>query len=203
MIISRFEYMKGLKCRKLLWTLYNEPEKIPCNYDGTQGLFYDEGAVTELVQSLFPDIILADQENGDSETQGTTWSLMTKRRPIFRGSFTSAGTSAKIDVLKPTDDGKWDIVQFNTDSLDTENANRAIAKHYRRRHEQHVRDIAFQYHCCEEVRVSIRNCYLTHVNSNYVRMGALDVHELFTLEDVTDKFIDIFATVYRPLLLDG
>jgi hypothetical protein len=187
MIITRFEYMKGLKCRKLLWTLFNEPEKIPCNYDGTQGLFYDEGAVTELVQSLFPDIILAEQENVNSEENGIPWFLLAKRRPIFRASFTSAGISAKIDVLKPADDDKWDIVQFNTDSLDTENTNSSITKHYRRRHEQHVRDISFQCHCCEKVGVIIRNCYLTHVNPNYVRRGAINAHELLTLEDVTDN----------------
>jgi hypothetical protein len=172
MIISRFEYMKGLKCRKLLWTLFNAPENIPCNYDGTRGLFYDAGAANELAQSLFPDIIIAEQEKGEGEMPGAPRTLLARRKPIFNASFTSTGISAKIDVLKPVDDDKWDIVQINM----------AGGKQ-----QQHIQDIAFQRHCCEKAGVHIRNCYLTHVNSNYVRKGALEIHELLTLEDVTDK----------------
>jgi hypothetical protein len=172
MTISRFEYMTGLKCRKLLWTLFNEPEKIPCNYDGTRGLFYDEAAVSELAHSLFPDIILAEQENGSSEMPEVPWSLLAKRRPIFGGSFTSDGISARIDVLKPVNDERWDIVQINM----------GYGKE-----RQHIQDISFQCYCCDKAGVPVRNCYLTHVNSNYVRKGALDVHGLLTLEDVTVK----------------
>jgi hypothetical protein len=187
MTISRFEYMTGLKCRKLLWTLFNEPESIPCYHDSTHGLLYAPGAVAELAQSLFPEIILTEQENGVSEKPGVPWSLPTKKRPIFKANITSAGISAKIDVLKPAEDNRWDIVQINTEVLDAENMSSGVAKYYRRRHEQHVQDIAFQCHCCEKAGVTIRNCYLTHVNSNYVRRGALDVHGLLALEDVTEK----------------
>ncbi len=44
MIISRFEYMEGLKCHKLLWNIFNAPDCMPKHYDGTRGLFYDEAA---------------------------------------------------------------------------------------------------------------------------------------------------------------
>lgn len=172
MTISRIEYMTGLKCRKLLWTLCNALESIPCSYDGTHELFYDAGAVTELAHCLFPDIILAEQKNGNSEMPGAPWSLLSKRRPILGASITSPEISARIDILNPADDGDWNIVQINM----------APGKQ-----KQYVQDIAFQCYCCEKAGIHIRNCYLANVNSNYVCMGALDVHGLLTLEDVTDK----------------
>ena len=179
--------MQGLKCRKLLWTLYHNPGSIPCYYDGTQGLFYDEAAFAELAHSLFPDIIFAAQVDGNNAAEAATRQALTGRTPIFNARIRYGDVSAIINVLTPAPDGKWDIIQFGP--LIHYPKESLFLKWHQKERLKHVQDIAFQLYCCEKSGIPIRKCCLTYIKENYVRMGALDAGKMLNLEDVTDKVI--------------
>lgn len=189
MTISRFTY--GLKCRKLLWTFYHNPSIIPCHYDGTGGLFYDEAANAELAHSLFPDIISVDHKNGNNAEE-VSRQLLAGRNPVFKAVIRHDDSLVTIDILKPAINGKWDIIQFSSKEsspLSCSAKPRAVLRWLQNIQRQNVQDIAFQLYCCEKSGIPIRKCYLVYINHDYIRRGALDAGEMLILEDVTDNVI--------------
>lgn len=187
--ITRFKYMKGLKCRKLLWTLCNESRKITPYYDFSKGLPYDEDAVLELAHALCPDIIsFCDDDNLEK--------ILAKRMPIFRGVLSSNNISATIDILRPTNDGKWDIVQISLDCKQSLRSNKALNRWMQLKRSKHIQDIAFQRYCCEMSNVSIRGCYLAQLNGNYVRKGELD-ESILIIDDLTSE-VDVEYSAVAP-----
>ncbi|MBN1864263.1 MAG: hypothetical protein JW808_05125 [Victivallales bacterium] len=181
MVISRFAYMKGVKCGKLLWTLYNDPGSLPPHYDGTQGVFYDGAAASDLAHSLFPDIIFAER-GGDNDA-------IAAGKPIFRACVGDDEASATIDILKPLGEGEWEILQFSFNGESPGSCPPALKGLMQCKQIKHVRDIAFQMYCCGKSGVRVGKCQLLYVNSDYVRMGALDSGKLLTCEDVTAKVL--------------
>ena len=55
------------------------------------------------------------------------------------------------------------------------------------RRRQYDYDIGFQKMVIEMCGVPINNTYLLKLNSNYVRHGDLNVHELFSIDDKTEQ----------------
>jgi hypothetical protein len=172
MIISKSKYMKGLQCSKLLWTVCNAIQNIPETDAGTQVLFDEGEAVGELAQSLFPGGILVERTGGCGEMIQKSQALLISRQPIFEASFSSGGVYAQADILNPVEDEQWDIVEVKMST--------SVKP-------QHIQDVALQRHCYEGAGVAIRNCYLMHINNQYVRKGKLDTHTLLALEDITEK----------------
>lgn len=52
--------------------------------------------------------------------------------------------------------------------------------------DEHIDDVAFQRMVCEQAGYEIGKCFVITVNGEYVRRGALDPGQLFTVTDVTD-----------------
>ena len=171
MNISKSKYMKGLQCPKLLWTICNAAESVPEADAGTQALFDEGTAVGVLAQSLFPDGVLVDRDEGFGKMLGETRSLLAERKPIFEASLSADGLYAQSDILNPVEDSKWDIVEVKMST--------GVKP-------QHVQDVAFQRHCYECAGVPVRNCYLMHINNQYVRRGELDAHELLVSVNITE-----------------
>lgn len=187
--ITRFKYMKGLKCRKLLWILCNESRKIPPYYDCSKGLPYDEEAVLELAHALCPDIISFCADDNLEK-------ILLKRKPIFRGVVSCNNISATIDILRPTNDGKWDIVQISLNCKQSIRSNKALNRLEQLKRRKHIQDITFQRYCCEMSNVSIRGCYLAQLNGNYVRKGVLD-ERILIIDNLTAE-VDVECSALAP-----
>ena len=70
------------------------------------------------------------------------------------------------------EDNRWDIIEVKS-STDVKPV--------------HLHDLAFQRYVYEGAGLSIRNCYLLHVNNSYVRFGAIDPAAFFSKIDVTNE----------------
>ena len=189
MNISKSKYMKGLQCQKLLWTVCNAAESIPEADAGIQALFNEGTAVGELAQSLFPGGVLVERDGGYGEMLENTQSLLSEGKPIFEATFAANCVYAQADILNPVENGKWDIVEIKMST--------GVKS-------QHIQDVAFQRHCYESAGMAIRNCYLMHINNQYVRRGALDANGLLVSEDVTEPvatesvgIVDRIAEMHR------
>jgi hypothetical protein len=51
----------------------------------------------------------------------------------------------------------------------------------------HLHDLAFQAYVLTGAGLKLRRCIVAHINSGFVRNGAIDPHKLFVLEDVTGQ----------------
>jgi hypothetical protein len=59
----------------------------------------------------------------------------------------------------------------------------------------HLDDLAFQLSVLKRSKVPVSKCFVIHLNSEYVRVGELNIEELFKIEDVTDKVMERLPAV--------
>lgn len=185
-LISKSKFLSGLQCSKLIWVHYNHKSRIPPTDPATQAI-YDQGHVVgELAKKLYPDGI----EIGEGLVRefgkifGRSREGLTTRRPLFEPAFAHENGYARADILDPVGADEWDIVEVKS-STEVKGI--------------HVDDLAFQRYVFEGAGVRIRNCYLLHINNQYVRQGDIDPHALFTKEDVTALVADRLPQIEAEL----
>jgi len=156
-LLSKSRYLCGLQCKRYLWLLFNEPEKVPGADAATQHIFDQGKLVGELAQSLFPDGITAST-NDFMENIRLTRQYLQERRPIFEAGIRTSNLFARADVLKPSGNTAWDIIEVKS-STAVKDVN--------------TEDAAFQKYCYQQAGLEINRCYLMHINNQYVRQGKL------------------------------
>ncbi len=170
MILSKSKYMLGLQCPLLLWTVFNEPEKVPEPDEAQQAVFDQGHEVGEWAKQLYPDGV--EVPWGDfNATLEQTKELVSARKTIFEASFLFENCYARADILVPVGE-EWDLIEVKSST---------------KVKDEHLEDVAFQRYVLEGNGVRVRRCHLLHINNEYVRHGAINPHELFTMEDITEE----------------
>ncbi len=202
-IISKSKYLSGLQCLKYLWTLVNEPEKIP-PYDEVALFRFQQGhEVGELAKSLFPGGI--EMEHGiDIEAELTMAKRLTgieartgdltshenephsSRLPLFEPAFSYKNSFARADILEPVAGNLWNIIEVKS-ATSVKDIN--------------LHDLAFQKYCYEGAGLKIGRCCLMYLNKDYIRQGAIDPLQLFVKEDVSSS-VDMFKGEVEGKILD-
>ena len=172
-LLSKSGYLRGLQCPKLLWVSVNEKERIPQPDPSTQKTLTQGQEVGLLAQNLFPGGAVLTTDFGPN-LEATT-EAMKSRKPIFEAGFLAERLYCRVDVLKPSGENVWDIVEVKS-STQVKEVN--------------LNDVAFQRYVCQLAGVKINRCNIMHINNQYIRQGALDLNQLFTIEDVTDLLED-------------
>ncbi len=169
-LLSKSRYLLGLQCPRLLWLHVNEPERIPEVDESTQYIFDQGHEVGNLAKKLFPDGV--DIPTGDfSFCLAESRRLLSSRVPLFEAAFMSEGMYARVDILQPTGEGRWNIIEVKS-------ATSVKAVNYH--------DVAFQKYCAERAGITVKRCYLAHIDTTYVRNGDIVPEELFRLTDITE-----------------
>ena len=109
---------------------------------------------------------------------GDTRRLMAEHIPvIFQATFIADGFIVRNDALKwNSETNLWDLYEVKgTNSMKLNQKER-----------DHVTDLAFQVSVMRRAHVPLGRCYLVHLNKDYVRVGALDIESLFTIDDATE-----------------
>ena len=142
----------------------------------TQRIFDQGHLVGTLANQLYPDGMNLQNES-IAENLRETQDSLSLHRPLFEAGFSSGGLYCRVDILKPTGEDEWDIVEVkSTNEVKNE----------------HLHDIAFQRHCCQLARLKVSGCHIIHLNRKYIKQGEIDPNQLFIIEDVTDR-LDEFA----------
>ncbi|MFC1939930.1 DUF2779 domain-containing protein [Chloroflexota bacterium] len=155
----------------MIWVEINEPEKIPETDPVTQHIFDQGHLVGEMAKKLFPggiDISTDDFMGNISRTLD----LLKERKPLFEAGILAGKLYSRVDILSPTGDDEWDIIEVKSST--------SVKK-------VHIDDVAFQRYCCTQSGLNIRNCYLALINNQYVRYGEINPEGLLNIHDVTDK----------------
>jgi len=170
-LLSKSKYLNGLQCPRLIWTQFHEPKKIPETDPVTQYIFDQGHMVGALAKKVFPGgiDISSDDFMGNIRQTGQ---LLEQRRPLFEGGILADRLYSRVDILNPVNEDEWDIVEVKSSTSVKD---------------VHINDVAFQWYCCSQFGLNIRNCYLALINNQYVRNGEIDPEGLFNIHDVTDQ----------------
>ncbi len=153
----------------------NEPGRLPPIDLSTQSIFDQGHAVGELAKKLFPKGINVPTDNFMGNTK-ETGRLIHQRKTLFEAGILSDLIYSRLDTLRPSDGGQWDIIEVKS-STSVKDIN--------------IQDVAFQRHCCESQGLSINRCYLASINNKYVRDGELNPEELFQIDDITELVAEV------------
>ena len=169
-LLSKSKYLIGLQCPRHLWIAFNAKEKLP-EIDASVQHRFDEGnKIGELAKKLFPGGIDIPTEDFRGNLEITKASLK-EGKPLFEPAFMIDDLYSRGDVLVPNEDG-WDIIEVKS-ATKVKDVN--------------VHDVSFQKHVYEKCGLKIKNCYLMHINNEYVRDGDIDPSKLLIKEDITSQ----------------
>ena len=167
--------MAGLQCPRYLWIYVNDPGRIPQPDLVTQHTFDQGHEVGEIAKKLFP-AGLDMSTLSFREMLSETTARLADRKPIFEAAFQCNQLYARLDILNPSAEGGWDIVEVKS-STEVKDEN--------------IADVAFQRYVVERYWLTVNRCHLVHINRDYVRQGDIDPGGLLLSEDITDRVSEV------------
>ena len=171
--LSKSLIIKGLQCPKALWLSKNPPEFDFPPRPNLEAKFAAGTEVGILAQQLFPGGIEVPYEGLSFPAQlARTKELIEQGAEIiYEASFSFSAIFVKADILVRDGDG-WQLyeVKMGT-SVKPVNLD----------------DVAIQHYVMNGCGLKITKSYLVHINTDYIRKGAIDVQQLFHAEDITTK----------------
>lgn len=185
--LSKSQYIRGLQCPKSLWLHKFHPDLRDAVDQGRQAAFDSGTNVGQLAQDLFPGGVEIAFEDGTLEEQiARTRELMSAGVAVlYEATFRHNGLLVKTDILRRTVDG-WELYEVKSSS--------GLKEIY-------LEDIALQYHVLTGVGISVVRAGLVHIDTGYIRQGALEPEKLFAIQDLTDQVVahqsDIEANLER------
>ncbi|MBD3249621.1 DUF2779 domain-containing protein, partial [Candidatus Woesearchaeota archaeon] len=171
MILTKSNYMIGLQCPKYLWMSVYKKDELPEPDEATQHRFDQGHVLEEYAHKLFPSGILISSENFIKNIEKTK-ELLKNRKPLFEAGISSNSLFSRADILKPVGKDEWDVIEVKSST---------------KLKDEHILDLAFQKYTYKKAGLNIRNCYLMHINKEYVRKGDIEPKKLFEKEDITEQ----------------
>lgn len=170
--LSKSLYLQGMQCHKALWLHKFRPEVMTDVSTAEPGVIGIGCQVGTLARDLFPGGVLIPYENFTLEEQfaRTQEALARGEHTLYEAAFCYDSIFVKVDILHHGSAG-WELYEVKSaTSLKNE----------------HLYDIAIQYHVLNATGLAIAKACLVHINNQYVRQGDIEVAKLFTILDFTD-----------------
>ena len=179
-LITKTDYLSFLVCKKNFWLSKNKPElfedSIPSDYELK---IIEEGNIvdTEIIK-IFPEAQIISSFGNKSVEE--TNDLLNKKETILQSSFKHENFYIKADVIKyKPEKNEWDLYEVKS----TTRVNKS-------KQGSHIDDITFQKLIIEKTGIKIGNCFIVHLNGDYLKNGKLDYSELFVKENVDDLVLE-------------
>lgn len=170
--ISKSSFIRGYKCPKALYLHFFQPEQRDETSESQQNIFNIGHNVGFLAQQLFPGGIDASRgEPGEVQAalQYTRELIDQGQQVIYEAAFSDGETICYMDILVKKDN-HWYAYEVKASTQ---------LKDY------HIMDASFQYYVITRSGLPLSGIYLVHLNNQYVRRGDIDVHHLFTFNDLS------------------
>jgi hypothetical protein len=183
--ISKSQFLKGLQCLKALYLHKYHPELMDEISESQETLFQSGQEVGLVARGLFPDglEILFDEESLTEQIELTRSGIKEGIKTIYEAAFSHEGLFAKTDILKKGRKG-WELHEIKNSTKIKDN---------------HLEDVAFQYHVLKGNGLSINKAYLTHIDNQYERQGDIEVDKLFAKNDVTKEVKDLEKQIIEQI----
>ena len=183
--LSKSLYMTGLQCHKALW-LHKHRSELKDEVSPEQQAMFASGAeVGRYAQELFPGGVLVPYGDlSHSQQLAMTQNAISNGAPtIYEGAFSHNGVFIKADIFHLGPDG-WELYEVKSSASPKEHC---------------PDDIAIQHYVIFGTGLHLAKAYLVHINTSYVRQGPIDVRQLFTIVDLTDKIWEMQSDVVAKL----
>ena len=168
--LSKSKYTLGTTCEKKLWLSVYKPEEEEKLEN--EEVLQNGNRIGELARYLFGDFNLIDFNKGfESMIKDTKELLNEKPNIICEASFSFDGNFCSIDILKNDIDG----VEIYEVKSSTEIKN------------IYIDDLSYQTWVLKKCGLNVKRSCLVYVNNKYVKHGALDIHDYFSIEDFTNE----------------
>ncbi|MBI9037607.1 MAG: DUF2779 domain-containing protein [Bacteroidales bacterium] len=154
--------------------------------ESQQAIFDCGQNVGELAQQLFPGGVMAafDLPEGFMKSIHKTRELIEQGNSIiYEAGLMHENTHCFVDILVKKN-GKWFIYEVKSST--------GIKDVY-------IYDAAFQYYVLSNLGLEIEDISIVYINNQYIRQGNIDINQLFNIESVFDRIIEIQATVKNLL----
>jgi hypothetical protein len=177
--LSKSRYCSGVQCPKMLWLRENKPEAYDASCMNQSVL--DSGLeVGDLAMGLFGDFVEVPYDK-PGEMAKATIPLMEQNVPVIaEASFSYDGLFCSVDILKRLGDKEVAIYEVKSST--------GVSDIYRQ-------DAAFQYYILQNLGYTVVSCNIVYINNRYIRHGELDIHQLFTIVDITEDAKRLQSTV--------
>ncbi|MDP3729618.1 MAG: DUF2779 domain-containing protein [bacterium] len=181
--LSKTDYIIFRECPKNVWYKIHKPDiYFKSELSDFEKHIIETGNEVELVaRQTFSDGILI--EGRGEQAQKLTQEYIAKNQPVlFQPVFFKDNFLAAVDVLKfNPETGRYDVYEIKA-------SNEVDQK-------RHFYDLAFQVNLLRKCGVKVGTIHLTHLDSEYVRSGELDIFKLFKSDDVTKEINDLCEEV--------
>lgn len=179
--LTKTNYQLYRECPKDAWFKIHASEKY---YESELSQFdlgiIETGNEAEvLARGLFPGAVLVETRDEGGQRITQTY-LEKKQSVIFQAAFLKDGLFAAVDMLELGSDG-YSIYEVKSKT-------KVDDKTY-------YHDLAFQVNLLRQCGVDVKKAYVIHLNSEYVRSGALDIKNLFKVVDVSEAVESLLPEV--------
>lgn len=177
--ISKTTFLEFMFCPKNIWLKLHKPEllgKFELS-EFEKHLMEQGNEVESCARNLFPGGIEV-VSTGEDACHETVRFMATKVPTLFQATFIVDGFMARNDMLSyDVTNDCWNLYEVKgTNSLKENSPDH-----------DHIDDVAFQVSVLRRAQIKLGRSFLIHLNKEYVRIGDLDTHALFTIEDLTEK----------------
>ncbi len=173
--LSKTLFLKGLRCKKLLFLAKYHPNLRGEISERTEELFQTGNEVTLLARKLFPDGREIPSNETISRQSSLTSSLIEEGvENIFEASFLFNEIFVKADILHRGEEG-WEIYEVKSSTGQKD---------------EHLYDVALQFYVLKNCGLDIRKVYLIHLDSDYTRWGEIEIEKLFKKVDLTESVFE-------------
>ncbi len=170
--------MYGCQCPKRLWLHKNHPELKDVQTEAQASIFQSGINVGKLARELFPYGIDASPETAylyQQSVMDTARYIRNGSNTIYEAAFQYDGLLAAIDILVKRGE-KWYAFEVKSaGSVKPPN----------------IQDAALQYYVITQSGLPLEDISIVHLNTNYVRYGALDIQQLFTCVSVLTPVLEL------------
>jgi Domain of unknown function(DUF2779) len=157
--LTKSDFIQYLNCPKSLWLKKRKPT------------FYPEGDFTPFQMKLVRDGYAVEAQvraliatHPDAEKFSSQW--------VFE---CGDGLLARADLVRANEDGTLDLYEIKSSTSIKDGAP-----------DFHLKDATFQAIVAERCGYKVRHVQIVHLNSDYVRDGAVDPEALLVFADITD-----------------
>jgi hypothetical protein len=181
-ILSKSTYIRGLQCEKSLY-LYKHNYKLKDGISNQlQSIFNQGNNVGVLSQQLFPNGVDASPSNHfkiQESVQKTKEFIENGESVIYEATFQFNGVIVALDILVKDNDG-WKAYEVKSST--------SISETY-------INDTSIQYYTITNSGIELKDISIVYINNQYLKKGEIDINELFNIESVLERVIDVVPTI--------
>ena len=179
-MLTKTDFINYLECPMYLWLSKNRPELLPDDDAEKERILAAGREVDEFAKQLFPKAVEIKSYN-EAGWENTKRALAENPKVLFQPTAVFNELAARADILVAS------VVKGVYDINEVKMATK-VKKDY-------LYDLGFQQICFEGAGIKIGRLKLVHINGNYVRHGAIDVTQLFEIEDITDEVKELLPEI--------